>query len=96
MLNLICGTSGSGKTENLIQMIRRDVEAKQRCYLLVPEQQAYISERDLPTALPGNAGLYFKVVNFSSLAEEIFCEYGGVTQGAITGSMRNLLMWVYL
>ncbi len=93
MLNLICGTSGSGKTATLIQMIRQDIENKQRCFLLVPEQQAYISERDFPAALPLNAGLYFEVVNFSSLAEDVFREYGGVTQGTITGSMRNLLMW---
>jgi len=93
MLNLIYGTSGAGKTGALIQRIRQDIENKQKCFLLVPEQQAYISERDLPAALPQNAGLYFEVVNFSSLAEDVFCEYGGITQGTLSNSMRNLLMW---
>ncbi len=93
MLKLICGTSGSGKTEALIGEIRRDIENKTKCYLLVPEQQAYISERDMTRALPQNAGLYFEVVNFSSLAEDVFREYGGVTQGSLSGAVRNLLMW---
>ena len=65
MLKLICGPSGSGKTELLTDLIRTDILNRTRCFLLVPEQQAYISERDLPGQLPQNAGLYFKIVNFS-------------------------------
>ncbi|MBQ9798033.1 MAG: PD-(D/E)XK nuclease family protein [Clostridia bacterium] len=93
MLKLICGVSGSGKTARLIENIRTDVENGIRCFLLVPEQQAYISERDLPAMLPKNAGLYFEVVNFSSLADDVFREYGGVTAESASGSVRALLMW---
>ncbi len=93
MLKLICGPSGSGKTECLTDLIRTDIQHETRCFLLVPEQQAYISERDLPAALPQNAGLYFEVVNFSGLAEDVFREYGGVTQGSVNKAARTLLMW---
>lgn len=93
MLRLICGPSGVGKTELLTEAIRADILGKTRCFLLVPEQQAYISERDLPAALPQNAGLYFEVVNFSGLAEDVFREYGGVTQGSVNNAVRSLLMW---
>ncbi len=93
MLHLICGPSGAGKTSLLTDMIRRDIEKQTRCFLLVPEQQAYISELDLPTKLPQNAGLYFEIVNFSKLAEDVFCEYGGVTGESISMGARMLLMW---
>lgn len=93
MLKLICGASGAGKTEALVREIERDVANQRRCYLLVPEQQAYISERDMTATLPHDAGLYFEVVNFSSLAEDVFREYGGVTQGSLSTAVRNLLMW---
>ena len=93
MLKLICGPSGSGKTELLTDAIRNDILQKRRCFLLVPEQQAYISERDLPDALPQNAGLYFEVVNFSRLAEDVFRVFGGVTQGSVNNALRALLMW---
>ncbi len=93
MLNLICGPSGSGKTSHLIDRIREDIRSKKRCYLLVPEQQAYISERDFPAVLPSGAGLYFEVVNFSGLAEDVFREYGGVTQASLNHGLRSLLMW---
>ena len=93
MLKLICGPSGSGKTELLTDLIRADILNETRCFLLVPEQQAYISERDLPAVLPQNAGLFFEVVNFSGLAEDVFREYGGVTQGSVNKAARTLLMW---
>lgn len=93
MLNLICGPSGSGKTQLLLDRISKDIQNNRRCFLLVPEQQAYISERDFPSLLPPNAGLYFEIVHFSGLAEDVFRQYGGVTQSNINSGFRSLLMW---
>ncbi len=93
MLKMICGSSGSGKTKLLTEQIAYDINNKKRCYLLVPEQQAYISERDLPSLLPPNAGLYFEVVNFSGLAEKVFRKYGGVTKPSLNPGLQYLLMW---
>jgi ATP-dependent helicase/nuclease subunit B len=93
MLKLICGPSGAGKTEHLTKCIEADIRAGVRSFLLIPEQQAYISERDLAARLPKNAGLYFEVVSFSGLAEKLFCEYGGVTAESVSGAVSSLLMW---
>lgn len=93
MLKLICGPSGSGKTAVLIESIRRDVECGRRCYLLVPEQQAYISERALLETLPPNAGLYFEVVSFSSLADDVFRARGGASKITVDTGLSMLLMW---
>lgn len=93
MLKLVCGASGAGKTALLTDLIAQDIQNGIRCFLLVPEQQAYISERDLPAMLPQNAGLFFEVVHFSGLAEAVFREYGGVTQGTLDNGTRTVLMW---
>ncbi len=93
MLKLICGPSGSGKTAQIYEQIQNDVKNGIRTFLLVPEQQAYISERDLLGMLPENAGLFFEVVNFSGLAEDVFRTYGGVTQLHADSGTRALLMW---
>lgn len=93
MLKIVYGPSGSGKTDALIRAIDADVSAGRSCFLLVPEQQAYISERDLPKALPKNAGLYLKIANFSSLADDVFHQYGGVTHASYDKSVRRVLMW---
>ena len=93
MLNLLCGPSGSGKASCLLEKIREDILAGRKCLLLLPEQQAYISERDLPALLPENAGLWFETVNFSGLAEDVFREYGGVTQLSSNPGLSAFLMW---
>ncbi len=93
MLHLICGTSGAGKSRLLLDKIREDIQNQRRCYLLIPEQQAYISERDLLDALPSEAGLYFHITNFSKLADEIFRQYGGVTQLQAGNGIRSVMMW---
>lgn len=93
MLHLICGPSSAGKTTRLKALIKQDIEHQKRCFFLAPEQQAYISELDLPTSLPQNAGLFFEVVSFSRLAEGVFRKHGGVTSESINTGIRSLLMW---
>lgn len=93
MLNLIYGVSGSGKTAFLTENIRADIQNHKPCFLLVPEQQAYISESEVPRIYPKDARLYFEVVHFSGLADKIFRRFGGVTQQNLQGGIRTLLMW---
>ncbi len=93
MLKLICGPSGAGKTQRITQEIRKDLENGIRCFLLVPEQQAYISERDIPALLPKNASLLFEVLNFSGLCEDVFRAYGGGAFQAVSNGARAVLMW---
>ncbi len=93
MLHFICGTSGSGKSRLMLDKIREDIQNHTRCYLLIPEQQAYISERDLLDALPPEAGLYLRITNFSKLADEIFHQYGGISQLPTGNGIRSVLMW---
>ncbi len=93
MLQLICGPSGSGKSAKITELIRQDIESKRICYLLVPEQQAYISERDLPKKLPKNAGLYFKIVNFTGLCRDVFQKFGGSVDLHADQTSRAVLMW---
>ncbi len=90
---MICAPSGSGKTEYLTKCIEEDVRNGVRSFLLIPEQQAYISERNLAQRLPKNAGLFFEVVSFSGLAEKLFCTYGGVTTESVSSAVSSLLMW---
>ena len=93
MLNLIYGVSGSGKSEKVFNSIIEDISCRRKCYLLVPEQQAYISERDLSSRLPSCAGLYFEIVNFSKLADDVFRKYGGAAQVSAGNGIRAVIVW---
>ena len=50
MLHLILGGAGSGKSAKLTERIAQDVQDKKKAWLIIPEQQANLSERTmLPT-----------------------------------------------
>lgn len=92
MLKFILGRPGSGKTKYMIDRIRESVDAGKRTYLLVPEQQAFISESMLAD-LPASSALCFEVVSFSRLCNIAFGEYGGLIDSAASGGARSLVMW---
>lgn len=92
MLNFIYGRSGSGKTEKIIEMIKERVAQKKRTYLLVPEQQAFISESML-SILPPSSALCFEVVSFSRLCNIVFSKFGGLTDPVSNMGERDLIMW---
>ena len=55
MLKLIFGASGSGKSTYLEKAVREDVKARKRCYLIVPDQQEFITESSYLHILPPDA-----------------------------------------
>ena len=75
MLTFLFGRPGSGKTSYIIEQIKGSVASGTQTYLLVPEQQAFISESMLAD-LPASSALCFEVVSFSRLCEKVFGEIG--------------------
>lgn len=92
MLTFLLGRSGSGKTTYILNEIEKHVKERQKTYLLVPEQQVYISECMLAD-LPASAMLCFQVVSFSRLAELVFGRFGGLADRSAGTGARSLVMW---
>ena len=92
MLNFLLGRSGSGKTKYILSEIEKRVNAGKKTYLLVPEQQVYISECMLADLHPSSA-LCFEVISFSRLCELVFSRLGGLAERGAGKGARNLLMW---
>ena len=92
MLTFLLGRSGSGKTEHIIKEIEACIVANEKTYLLVPEQQVYLSESMLAD-LPASSALCFEVISFSRLCEIIFSRFGGVTERPMGQGTRHLVMW---
>lgn len=92
MLELILGGAGSGKSTLLTERISADVKAGKRAWLIIPEQQANLSERTMLPKLPPSAGLTFTIAGFSRLAREVESRYGGVT-APIPAGLCSLIMW---
>ena len=93
MLHLILGRAGSGKSTKLTEYIAKDVEAGKRAWLIIPEQQANLSERTLLPKLPERAGLTFTITGFSRLAAEVASVYGTKAAFPPQKGLRALTMW---
>lgn len=92
MLELILGRSRSGKTRRIIDEIKISVEKQKKTYLIVPEQQVFISEGMLADLEP-SAWRYLKVISFTDLCDLVFSEYGGVTVKRVSEGVKHLFMW---
>lgn len=93
MIEIICGSFGSGKTTRILQKISEDTSKGERCFLIVPDQEALSFERLCLRSLPGSAQLNLEVLGFSRLYNRVCREYGGLSYSYITKPMRSLLMW---
>ena len=93
MIRFIYGDFGFGKTHEIINMLKRDAEHGVRAFLIVPDQQAVLSERMLLDALPAKAQLTTEVLSFSRLYNRVCREYGNICYSYITKPIRYLLMW---
>ena len=92
MLHLILGGAGSGKSTRLTKDIAADVASGTRAWLIIPEQQANLSERTMLPKLPANAGLTFTIAGFTRLARELANRYGGAA-APIPKGLCSLIMW---
>lgn len=92
MLEFLFGGPGSGKTDYILNEIKQSVSEGKKTYLLVPEQQLFISECMLAD-LPPSSALCFEVISFSRLCEIAFSKFGGITTNAAGSGIRNVLMW---
>lgn len=93
MIEIIYGAFGSGKTTRILQKISEDTSRGERCFLIVPDQEALSFERLCLRALPGSAQLKLEILGFSRLYNRVCREYGGLSYSYITKPMRSLLMW---
>ena len=92
MFTFLFGAPKSGKTAYIMDKIRENIQKGQKTYLLVPEQQLFISECMLRD-LPASSALYFEAISFSRLCEIVFSKYGGLADASVGSGIKNLIMW---
>lgn len=92
-ITFLIGDSGCGKSTHIINEIKNDTENHIRSFLIVPEQQTILSEREIASLLPPTAQRYCEVLSFTRLADKIFREHGGLRCSALSKSDRSLVMY---
>ncbi len=93
MLKIIRSGFGGGDSYHIAQGLRTSIENRERCYLIVPEQQTVMAESEMALALPKNAPLYFEATNFTRFADTVLRSLGGLFGEYCDAGKRALIMW---
>lgn len=93
MVTLLFGDYGTGKSTYILDKINADYKNKIRSFLIVPEQETVIKERQIASLLPSGAQLYCEVSNLTRLSNTVFREFGGLKYNYISKSGKNLIMY---
>ena len=68
-MNLIIGRAGTGKTTEILDRVRKDIESDENVYLIVPEQFSYTFEKKITDSF--SSVLNLQILSFSRLVEQI-------------------------
>ena len=93
MINFIYGRSSAKKVGELKKMIAADHKNGIRSFLIVPEQFAVYTERQMLRDLPASLQLNLEILNFSRLYNRLCREYGGIEYNYITKPLKYAMMW---
>lgn len=76
MLEFLCGSAGSGKTEEIYRRAEADAALGKAVFILVPEQYSMYSERELILRLGLKAQSKIQILTFSRLSNMVFSRLG--------------------
>ncbi len=83
----------SSAHRELGERIEGALNSGKRVYLIVPEQQALIAEREMADRLPPSSALMLEVTNFTRFADTMFRRLGGISARYGTPTDEMLIMW---
>ena len=93
MIRLLFGDTGTGKSTHIFDLIKADYHNGIHSYLIVPEQETVLRERQIASLLPSRAQLFCEATNFTRLANSVFRACGGLKTNYISKSGKNLIMY---
>ena len=93
-LKLICGMSGTGKSEYIYNKIKQNPSKK--TYIITPEQFSFSAEKRLVNNIENGAVLNSEVITFNRMAHRIFLEVSGAADVMLDISGRAMLIYSLL
>lgn len=93
MLRIIEGGFYSEAFEKIKKEILALTERRKRVFLIVPEQQSVLCEKEMIEYLPEYAPLTFELTNFTRLADTVSRSLGGIAGEFASPAKEALIMW---
>ncbi len=92
MLKFIFGRPSSGKTYQVLNMIKALADKGQQSILIVPEQFSFESERAVLKTVGDKASLNVSVMSFSRLCDEVGRSIGGIAGTVLSNADKVIFM----
>ncbi len=92
MLHFIFGKAASGKTYNIINMIKENSQNGKESVLIVPEQFTFESERAILKEIGDSFALNTTVLSFSRLCDEVGRNIGGISHTTLSESDKIIFI----
>ena len=97
MVTFLYGTAGSGKSTEIASRVRDDLKAGKQVFVIVPEQQALLTERRIADLVQSSEDevptVGLEVLNFKRLCNRVFREYGGLSYNYVGKGACSIIMW---
>ncbi len=77
MVGFLIGGSGTGKSTELIERIKRATEKGKKCLVIIPDQFSFEYDKKLYNALGAKVYNNLTVLSFGRLSSDIFMRFGG-------------------
>ena len=94
-LRLVCGRSGSGKSEFCLNETISNLR-NNKIYIITPEQFSYSAEKKLMKKQESGALLNAEVLTFKRMAYRVEGEVGGSTNKKLSNSSKSMLIYSIL
>jgi len=92
-LRLICGRSGTGKSEFCLNEVIDKLNDKNKIYIITPEQFSYSVEKKLIEKTNSGAIIGAEVLTFKRMAYRVESEVGGVTDINLSKSGKAMIIY---
>lgn len=95
-LRLICGRSGTGKSEFCFDEVIDRLNKEKKIYIITPEQFSYVSEKKLLEKAKSGSIIHAEVLSFARMAYRVANEVGGVTKTNLSACGKSMLIYKIL
>lgn len=95
-LRLICGRSGTGKSEFCLNETIEKIDNKNKIYIITPEQFSYSVEKKLIDKAPNGAIINAEVLTFKRMAHRVEQEVGKTINESLSKSGKAMLIYSIL
>lgn len=95
-LKLICGRSGTGKSEYCFNEIVSRVKDEKKIYMITPEQFSYAAEKRLLEKFENGAAINAEVLSFNRMAYRVAQEQGGSAKELLSKSGKAMIIYKIL